>query len=232
MTSEKGLFGLMSSLPLHPPPDSVHRCVVTRVEAYGTFVRFDSFRLHSLVHKSEGGEGKSVGEEVWVKVIKVEKERNERGLERTRVSGSISQVSQVDGSDLGPSGGTRTGGLLGADPLLDMKSGVVIKGIGGTSDRFKGYDLVDDDADDGGESDDNGGAAKNGSGARPADEREKSARCMGRGRGTTLPAWMTQPKEVGAAVGKDAKAAAKEEKKARKRERKEKKKMERKEKKK
>lgn len=239
-----GRDGRGQGQPYAPPPNSVHRGTVTRLEPYGCFVQLTSFRARGLVHKSQLAsyrvenveDAVAVDDSVYVKVTEVTKQPHEDGSGRVRhkVSLSMKYADQDDGTDLDPAGekaaedlarrgggggdggGGHQDGMMGAnggvasdlerslgsrigmataiDPMAAMRSQrggrVVLRGAAGSNGAgaatttYNGYSLVDDDE---GEPEVKV-APTSASVAAPVAE----TRPMGRGRGTTLPAWMTQ----------------------------------------
>lgn len=234
--------------PYAPPPNTVQKGTVTRIEPYGCFVQLQRYRARGLVHKSQLAayrvdsveDAVSLNDTVHVKVVDVQREQDEdSGKVRHRISLSMKFASQDDGTDLDPSGekaaedmarrgggeggrGGQGGGDLGAgqneaatalernlgsnigmasaiDPMAAMRSQrgakVVLRGgaaagsagvgAGSSGPTFNGYALVDDDE---GEPD---MPPPSPAAAVPGAAVAEAAKPMGRGRGTTLPAWMT-----------------------------------------
>jgi len=237
--------------PYAPPPNTVQKGTVTRIEPYGCFVQLQQYRARGLVHKSQLAQYRvdsvedavSLNDTVYVKVVDVQREQDEdSGKVRHRISLSMKFASQDDGTDLDPSGekaaedmarrggggeggrGGQGGGDLGMvqneaatalernlgstigmasaiDPMAAMRSQrgakVVLRGgaaaaSGGVGDgssgpTFNGYALVDDDE---GEPDMPPPLLT--AAAAPGAAVEETVKPKGRGRGTTLPAWMTR----------------------------------------
>ena len=100
--------------PYAPPPHTVQRGTVTRLEPYGCFVQLSNYRARGLVHKSQLAsyrvdnvdDAVTVNDGVYVKVVEVVQEPHEDGSGRIRhkVSLSMKYADQDDGTDLDPSG--------------------------------------------------------------------------------------------------------------------------------
>ena len=255
--------GRQRGQPFAPPPNTVQKGVVTRLEPYGLFVQLSDYRGRGLVHRSQLARFRvenvedcaSVGDAVWVKVVEVTEEVDgETGRTRHRIGLSMKHADQEDGTDLDPTGegaaeearrrgdggsggdgGGRRGGPGGAPgdaaaAALEQRLGssiglgaaidpmaaagrLVLRGSRGAAAggpgaaTFNGYALVGDDE---GEPDltpaplPAAAAAAAAAAAPSAAEARPPSRPMGRGRGTTLPAWMTRdegPKGAGGEGG-------------------------------
>eukprot|EP00466_Bigelowiella_natans_P005121 jgi/Bigna1/132051/aug1.16_g6759 len=90
-----------------PDLNSVQRGVVVDIKKFGAFVEMEGFRTNGLIHISqlsnrhveEADEVLQVGEEVFVKVVKIEPTPNGK----TKIGLSLKDVSQENGRDLNPS---------------------------------------------------------------------------------------------------------------------------------
>ncbi len=176
------------------------RGTIVRIEAYGAFCRLEGpIRSQGLIHISQlAGDQRvervedvvAVDDQVWVKVLNVEMDPK---TQRWRIQLSLKDVSQ-DGmaTDLGLERETREnqrnqlesnlnsmiGMGVARDPMADR---LIMKNdrTRGSTTFWGGYSLVGDDE---GESQ-----------PEPIEERSTTILApLGRGRGTTLPAWMTQ----------------------------------------
>ena len=109
-----GRDGRGQGQPYAPPPNSVQKGTVTRLEPYGCFVQLTSFRARGLVHKSQLAsyrvenveDAVAVDDSVYVKVTEVTKQPHEDGSGRVRhkISLSMKYADQDDGTDLDPAG--------------------------------------------------------------------------------------------------------------------------------
>ncbi|GMI42669.1 hypothetical protein TrCOL_g2898 [Triparma columacea] len=234
-----------SSLPTHPnplfpPPSTIHRSTITRIESYGIFLTLPTYKLNALAHVSQLRKERTedpndffdVGDVVYCKIVDVEETNGEDGKIRRRVAGSLKYVDQNNGEDLDPEGtefeqeknrrgggggGDQTSGLgsgfrhggastelgqrlnsqvglgVGLDPMIAMQSRSIKLKSSGVAD-FNGYDLVGEGE---GEPVHDGGGGGNerrgGEGGETVRGEKQGPRPMGRGRGNTLPSWMTNP---------------------------------------
>jgi len=211
------------NVPFAPEEGTIERGKVTRIEPYGAFVQFERFRARGLVHISHLAsyqvekveDAVNVDDVVWVKVLEVQKEMDDTtGKMRHKLRLSMKYASQ-DGSrkDLEEelTAGERTyekleqnlTGSIGMGVALDPMAGFASSS--GSNKRItlksrknsqsatviNGYALVDDTE---GEPE-LPPSDPSGLSAAPATTEPTVAKPMGRGRGTTLPAWMTQTQQ-------------------------------------
>jgi predicted RNA-binding protein with RPS1 domain len=195
-----------------PPPGAIEPGVICRVEAYGAFCQLTNFRYRGLIHISQLANFKveqvedvlSIDDQVWVKVLSVEEDANQQG--RFKVSLSLKDASQ-DGTrqDLGAQRdqqdlvanqienhlNSSIGMAVARDPMADR---LTMKHKGST---FHGYSLVGDD-----EGEPERAAVVP---VVPTPQSETRLAPVGRGRGATLPAWMTKAPDgpTGADSGDD-----------------------------
>mmetsp|Transcript_2343 Transcript_2343/g.3432 ORF Transcript_2343/g.3432 Transcript_2343/m.3432 type:complete len:342 (+) Transcript_2343:28-1053(+) len=211
------------SLPFAPEEGVIERGKVTRIEPYGAFVQFERFRARGLVHISHLAsyqvekvkDAVNVNDDVWVKVLEVQKEIDDTtGKTRHKLRLSMKYASQ-DGSrkDLEEelTAGKRTyekleqnlTGTIGMGLALDPMAGFVSSNSGNkritlrskpnaqSTTVINGYALVNDTE----------GEPElpldysPGPSSAPAATEHTVMKPMGRGRGTTLPAWMTQKQQ-------------------------------------
>jgi len=94
--SKMGKKGNLKSKPFAPDVGAIEKGVVTRLEPYGVFVQLQNFRGKGLVHRSQLGAGAlSVNDEVFVKVIDLTMERDDRsGNIRQKIALSTKDVDQ------------------------------------------------------------------------------------------------------------------------------------------
>ena len=208
-----------------PTEGSIEPAKVVRIEAYGAFCELTNFyRLRGLVHISQLAGFKveqvqdvvAVDDAVWVKVLQVEQQENPNGPHpRYKISLSLKDASQDgEGTDLGAAAeqqhalthqiqsklqssiglGFALDPMAHAQKLAQSKSNLVLKESGVPKTMINGYALVDDhegelpQAVTAKKDEPTVSAAVVASNAPPA-------KPMGRGRGTTLPAWMTRKDE-------------------------------------
>jgi predicted RNA-binding protein with RPS1 domain len=202
-----------------PPVGSIERGEVMRIEDYGAFVQLERYRgMRGLVHISQIASTRlekvtdavSVQDTVWVKVLEVSEEESPDGRPRHKIRLSMKDASQ-DGSaqDLGAISQEReqashalesnlnsTIGMgFARDPMAGYSSGsrLVMKHEKKDAQVINGYALVDDTE---GELPEppapvNVNANVNANmNVAPVAMAPKAP--LGRGRGTTLPAWMTK----------------------------------------
>jgi predicted RNA-binding protein with RPS1 domain len=197
-----------------PDEGDILEGTVARVETYGAFCRLDGRRLQGLIHISQLVADQrvervedvlSVDDRVWVKVLKVEMDPN---TQRWRIQLSRKDVSQ-DGmaTDLGLERETKEhqrdqlatnlNSMIGMGVALDpMADRLIMKNAAGTGATFRGgYSLVGDDE----------GEPEVPVVQRRAvvEQSKPNLPPMGRGRGTTLPAWMTQTSDGPTGGGRD-----------------------------
>ena len=78
-----------------PNVGAIEKGVVTRLEPYGAFVQLQAFRGRGLVHRSQLGGPLGVNDEVFVKVIDVTMERDDRsGNIHQKISLSTKNIDQ------------------------------------------------------------------------------------------------------------------------------------------
>lgn len=197
-----------------PPVDSIERGEVVRIEDYGAFVQLERYRgMRGLVHISQIAatrleqvtDAVSVQDIVWVKVLEVSEEESHDGRPRHKIRLSMKDASQ-DGSaqDLGAisqaneqashaleSNLNSTIGMgFAGDPMAGYSSGsrLVMKHEKKKDAQvINGYALVDDTE---GELAEPPAPVNVNVNVNVAPVAPKAP--MGRGRGTTLPAWMTK----------------------------------------
>ena len=89
------------SKPFAPNVGAIEKGVVTRLEPYGAFVQLQAFRGRGLVHQSQLGGPLGVNDEVFVKVIDVTMERDDRsGNIHQKISLSTRNINQESGTDM------------------------------------------------------------------------------------------------------------------------------------
>jgi predicted RNA-binding protein with RPS1 domain len=197
-----------------PPVDSIERGEVVRIEDYGAFVQLERYRgMRGLVHISQIAatrlekvtDAVSVQDMVWVKVLEVSEEESPDGRPRHKIRLSMKDASQ-DGSaqDLGAisqaneqashaleSNLNSTIGMgFARDPMAGYSSGsrLVMKHEKKRDAQvINGYALVDDTE---GELAEPPAPVNANVNVNVAPVAPKAP--LGRGRGTTLPAWMTK----------------------------------------
>ena len=177
-----------------PSEGSIEPGIITRIEPYGAFCALEKFtRLQGLIHIRNLANVKvtnveevvQINDLVWVKVLSVE----ESSSGRLRIDLSLKDAAQ-DGSgrDLGKEQNLQRGKLesnlqqmigmgVARDPMAEQ--GLVLKHAPKSSFRG-GYELVGD---------------SEGEPELPPEEPKKPLPPMGRGRGMTLPSWMTKKEE-------------------------------------
>jgi len=181
----------------YPKEGTIERGRVSRIETYGAFIDLESYRKRGLVHISELVSFKvekvedavSLDDIVWVKVLSVTEEDKD-GRILTRIKLSMKDVSQ-DGSKKDLSKGremielmrekitqnlnSSIGMGVALDPM-EKKSTLVLKSDPSTrSTLINGYALLDDETP-----------------VVPLVETGRMVKAIRRGRGMTLPAWMTK----------------------------------------
>ncbi|KAL3925241.1 MAG: hypothetical protein SGILL_000539 [Bacillariaceae sp.] len=197
-----------------PTEGDIYEGEIVRIESYGAFCSLLGTRWQGLIHISQLYESRvervedvvSLNDRVWVKVLQVEtsapsnNEHHDRP--RLRIKLSMKDVSQ-DGSrqDLGQEREQKEqvknqlesslNSMIGMGVARDpMENRLVIKGNAASSKSnmtFRGgYTLVGDDE---GEPEPTEVDARQKS---TLTETPRAVAPMGRGRGTTLPAWMTR----------------------------------------
>ena len=200
----------------HPPPEegSIFEGTIQRIQPYGAFCSFGPFvgrdpqrqrrAWQGLIHISQLSDTRvekvedvvDVDDAIWIKVLEVEKQDG-----RHRIKLSMKDVSQDGrGQDLGKEREakeqvttqlqTNLNSMIGMGVALDPMERIVLKNSGGygnknsaasTKTTFRGgYTLVGDDE---GEPEPDPPSA--------VAETTNKVVPMGRGRGATLPAWMT-----------------------------------------
>lgn len=204
-----------------PEVGSIHRATVVGIESYGCFVKFvhKSSTISGLVHISQlcnSSSAKitnvndvvSLDDQVFVKVMALsidEQSEDDERRQSHKVSLTMKHVNQDTGQDLDPDatlmiqdlfrshrpGKNINGGAVDEDKrklasTIGMSSAIdpgslILKGrTNNTTTSYNGYSLVDED-----EGEMILGPYSNTTAAVPV-------RPMGRGKATTLPAWMTR----------------------------------------
>ena len=97
-----------------PEERKIYKGKVKKIEAFGAFIEIPPYRSNGLVHKTQCSTMRienvedvlDLGQEVFVKVLKVEMQESQGGggPPRAKISLSIKWVSQTDGSDKDPEG--------------------------------------------------------------------------------------------------------------------------------
>jgi predicted RNA-binding protein with RPS1 domain len=194
-----------------PPPGAIEPGVICRVEAYGAFCQLTNFGCRGLIHISQLANHKveqvedvlAVDDQVWVKVLSVEEDVNHQQPGRFKVSLSFKDASQDGtGQDLGAQRdqqdlmtskieqnlNSSIGMAVARDP---MDSRLIMKHKGSS---FHGYSLVGEDE-----------GEPESAAVVPIPPSETRLAPVGRGRGATLPAWMTKAPDgpTGADSGDD-----------------------------
>ena len=194
-----------------PPPGAIEPGVICRVEAYGAFCQLTNFGCRGLIHISQLANHKveqvedvlSVDDQVWVKVLSVEEDVNHQQPGRFKVSLSLKDASQDGtGQDLGAQReqqdlvssqieqnlNSSIGMAVARDP---MDSRLIMKHKGSS---FNGYSLVGEDE-----------GEPERAAVVPVPPSVTRLAPVGRGRGATLPAWMTKKPDgpTGADSGDD-----------------------------
>jgi predicted RNA-binding protein with RPS1 domain len=210
---DRGGGGDKSSQP--PPVDSIERGEVVRIEDYGAFVQLERYRgMRGLVHISQIAatrleqvtDAVSVQDIVWVKVLEVSEEESPDGRPRHKIRLSMKDASQDgSGQDLGAisqaneqashaleSNLNSTIGMgFARDPMAGYSSGsrLVMKHEKKRDAQvINGYALVDDT--EGELAPEPSAPANVNANVNVTPVAPKAP--LGRGRGTTLPAWMTK----------------------------------------
>lgn len=181
--------------PALPPVGAIERGTVQRIESYGAFVGLENYRLRGLIHISQLANYKveqvedavSVNDIVYIKILDVE--IDPQGRPKIRLS--LKDASQ-DGTcqDLGQEREQSTAisqqiqqnlqSSIGMGVAIDPMAHLIFKSVKQSTTLINGYALVDD---------------MEGESIIPipaVTPRVVPVVPMGRGRGTTLPAWMTQ----------------------------------------
>jgi predicted RNA-binding protein with RPS1 domain len=202
-----------------PPVGSIERGEVMRIEDYGAFVQLERYRgMRGLVHISQitstrleqVTDAVSVQDTVWVKVLEVSEEASPDGRPRHKIRLSMKDASQ-DGSaqDLGAISqalesashalesnlNSTIGMSFARDPMAGYSSGsrLVMKHEKKDALVINGYSLVDDTEGEMPEPPAPVNGNVNGNGNAIVNVAPMAPKApMGRGRGTTLPAWMTK----------------------------------------
>lgn len=199
-----------------PTVDSVHEGRVVRIEPYGAFVQFAQ-QWRGLVHISELSTQRvehvtdvvEMDEHVWVKVLQVDEppqqtattSNNEQGGRRLfpKIKLSLKGVPQ-DGTAPDVMAATQQAqqakmalqqnlnSTVGIAIASDPMHGMLVLKQDQKPKLIHGYALLPDDDDD--DDDDENEKEQPAPSTAPA----PPVAPMGRGRGLTMPAWMTQPK--------------------------------------
>jgi predicted RNA-binding protein with RPS1 domain len=181
-----------------PQVGSIERGTVQRIEAYGAFVALEKYRLRGLIHISQLANCKvekvddcvSLNDIIYVKILEID--RDDQGRPKIRLS--LKDASQ-DGTcqDLGQERDQHMAlsqqiqqelqSTIGMGVALDpmAKTNLILKSANRSATIINGYALVDDTE----------GEAPRAPMAPVAAAAVPAMASMGRGRGTTLPAWMT-----------------------------------------
>lgn len=101
-SSKRGAKGDSKSKPFAPDVGAIAKGIVNRLEPYGVFVQLQDFRGHGLVHRSQLGAGAlSVNDEVFVKVIDLTMEQDDRsGNIRPKLALATKGVDQNKGAHI------------------------------------------------------------------------------------------------------------------------------------
>ena len=101
-SSKRGAKGDSKSKPFAPDVGVIAKGIVNRLEPYGVFVQLQDFRGYGLVHRSQLGAGAlSVNDEVYVKVIDLTMERDDRsGNIRPKLALATKGVDQNKGAHI------------------------------------------------------------------------------------------------------------------------------------
>lgn len=168
---------------------SIHKGRVSRIEPYGAFVQLE--RATGLVHISQLSHSHvdqvtdvvAVGDEVWTRILEINDGKIRLTLKDIPQDGSAPQMAQSASlsRSMEQNLTSKIGMGLARDPMAGASSNLILKGQSSQT-LINGYALVGDDE-----------------GEPPAPVNPvvpppvaAPTRPMGRGRGTTLPAWMTQ----------------------------------------
>ncbi|CAM9749214.1 unnamed protein product, partial [Hapterophycus canaliculatus] len=199
-----------------PAVFSVHKGEVVKTETFGAFVKLEGYRKHGLVHCSQMASYRvedvtdvcKEGDTVFVKVIEVTDGAEPR---EQRIALSMKLVNQADGKDLDPTNAEAETDLQRRKPAGGTeRAPVQLEAVFNTTctkcgvhghlsiDCFsrggKKYELVDEEEPGSGAMT-NGGAGAGACGVMRGVRREATrggdVLAGGRGRGATIPAWMT-----------------------------------------
>ncbi len=190
--------------PLGPPPKvhSIHRAVVGTIKDFGVFATLESNGWEGLIHISQlcdrhvdsPDEVVSRGMRVWVKISEVADDETKK--DKFRISMTMKYVDQSNGKDLDPTNEDLIEDLQGNRPTgaqrrLHVNVAMKISEHGGSANQQYGsdnkkYEMIPSDDDEG--EDHIGGRGVNGSATMSA----ISVPSVGRGRASTMPAWMTK----------------------------------------
>jgi len=202
-----------------PEVNTVHQAAVRTIKPYGIFVQLDGWRRYGLVSMMQVSDHMGIGrddsdeekiaalqgvvsleERIWVKVVEVT--GDERGL---RIGCSMKLVSQGDGRDLDPNNlqykpRGEGGGPGGRPPVGQSVAqvhgskidwGHLAAGEYQHGDQSKNYQILED------EEEPLPPRPSGGSMHAPPPPPQNHGRgpppSAGRGRGMTMPAWMTNP---------------------------------------
>ena len=100
-STKSGKKGSSKSKPFAPNVGAIEKGVVTRLEPYGAFVQLKAFRGKGLVHRSQLGGPLGMNQEVFVKVLDVTMERDDRsGNIHQKLSLSTKNINQESGADM------------------------------------------------------------------------------------------------------------------------------------
>jgi predicted RNA-binding protein with RPS1 domain len=182
--------------PELPLVGAIERGTVQRIEPYGAFVGLENYRLRGLIHISQLANYKveqvedavSVNDIVYIKVLDIEIDPNGRpkirlSLKDASQDGSCQDLGQErdQTKELSQQIQQNLHSSIGMGVALDPMAHLILKSVKQSKNLINGYALVDD---------------MEGEAIIPIPVVVPSIVApivpMGRGRGTTLPAWMTQ----------------------------------------
>ena len=220
--------------PLGPPPKlhSIHKAIVGHIKEFGVFATLENSGWEGLIHISQlcdrhvesPDEVVSTGNRVWVKISEVTDDEMKK--DKFRISMTMKYVDQSNGRDLDPTNEDLIEDLAGNRPTgarrrLTCDVAMKVSEHGGSASQQYGsenkkYEMLPSD-----DEEEIGGRGLNGSATNSA---PNNLPAVGRGRGTTLPAWMTNPDATTTTKSKSKKKKKKKSKKKKKKKKKSKKK--------
>jgi len=193
----------------HGPPavDTVHQGTIVRIQEYGAFVQLDHMRTTGLLHISQLANQRiesvsdvvAVDDRVWVRVNEIKEESGRQKVSLTMKNvpqdGTAPQVmnEMQQHADAKQAIQSNLNSTVGLAVALDPMDGLRLKNTVGKAPKvINGYELVVDEEPVPPEPtrDPQREAPR---GIRP--EEASMVRPMGRGRGATLPAWMTKQQD-------------------------------------
>jgi predicted RNA-binding protein with RPS1 domain len=188
----------VNSMAELPPVNSIQQGSVCRIESYGAFIQFKSFPYRGLCHISQLHESRvenvsdivQLDQPVWVRVLEITTD-NDDGRPKIRLG--IKGVAQDTGEaqaraeEMSNQIQTNLQSTIGMGVATDPMLGLRLKGHSGNTLLINGYALVDDTE---------GELPIPATNITRQNEPTATVQPMGRGRGTTLPAWMTQQQDV------------------------------------